>query len=394
MPPGSGRYTRSIGDSSSLDLVNDSAGLRALLDRAQAQILDSAPPDPTCALARQIATIGLLRMHVLQEHLGLEPNAILSVAPDATPSSNPRRCQAGFASGTRYSWESARAWLPVGFGPNACGITVVGLDHLPSTGITMARISDLVRAGLRLDGLDVELDFGRKNHFVGVFEAVEPGVFPYPAVAVLHCSAPELKRRSEVRNVSVVPDPAKVRRLDSVVGPVDYLVDGAAEAFFDEFRRAARFASAKRLLLAEAIFPGGAVLSNRMHQGYAGMSEVALGSHVDDSLGGPYAYLCGLEDDSFLYRPRGELSADAERVAVLPHGAGARYEFLRDSDVRTDENGEMVLEMRTKTGGVLRTRHSGDLPYAYKGSETFAAFLSANQHDVVARLRPRYSART
>jgi hypothetical protein len=363
-------------------------------ERAKAGAVRVTTGDVSADLAYQIGIVGLGRIHGLQEHLGQEPDAKLLVAPDATPSSNTMRCQAGFASGTRYWWSPGEPWLPVGFGPNACGLCVVGLPEMPDPVEVRDRLDQMQARPPKVDGLPLVLDIGRRNHFIGIFTVHDAPSLSCSHVAVLHCSAPELANVDRPHQ-RVKPRPEIVRTLNTAAGPISYVVGEDASSFWESFVSGNAFAVQKRSTIASVLFPEGEVLSNRMHQGYASSHEIVLGSHVGDA-DSHYVYLGGFASPSYLYQPSTPGPSIAPDVALatrdgrlLPHGGGASYSFADQASVTVDEEGCIRILLGTKDMTV-DLRHTSDLPYEYRSGDTFQSLEASGFCAPTAKITPCY----
>jgi hypothetical protein len=247
-------------------------------------------------------------------------------------------------------------------------------------------LTELQDEMMTIDGVDLRFDFGRRNHFIGVFRVAEnPSSIGFSHVAILHCSSPELR---DTPNDVLNPSSTSRSTLSTPAGSIDYIAYDAATDYIARFEQAAAFAARKREAIGEALFPGSTVLSNRLHQGCVGVGEIVVGAHAqtstDDRSG--FVYLLGLTSPSFLYKISGS-------AAVLPHGGGARYDFLASSETNFDDDGQMRLLLTTHTGNVLSLRTTQDLPYSYRGRDTFEECLSTGLLVQESELAPVYCLR-
>ena len=105
---------------------------KQLLERASKHYFTLGLGDGASYLCRENMKYGLAKIHIIQEKLGLKPNATFLSTPDETVTRNKTRWKAGFGYGGKLVWGSGKERLIVLDGkPNACGMLVGGLDELP-----------------------------------------------------------------------------------------------------------------------------------------------------------------------------------------------------------------------------------------------------------------------
>lgn len=380
------------------------AGLLLLdeaLERVREHLIDWSAPDPTGRLATQLTELAIARLHYAEEHFGLAPSACAIVGPDSSPSRNPDRLSAGYSTGGEVWWSEGRPFLPLGMLPTCCGITVAEVELHDTPANYGLRLLRLHRMGLAHDGLPLQIDLNRKNHFVGLFERGDG-----QTLAVVHCSAPELRHESfEGFGMSWVECKrlrALTNLLDTPAGSLPILTgEGSIAAFLRLTRYAQAFAERKRELIVKELFgETSTILSSRQHQGYVNDRHVVLGSQLADDRSDDYIYLLGPDRASYLVR---RLSADdlispptsapREGLALVPHGGGSEIVDIDAAKVITGPDDMLHFQLSGSDGYEFHLGGLADLPFGYRGEEnlTWAEHLGiclkAEQLRPVATLR-------
>jgi len=127
--------------------------------------------------------------------LGLPANATFISAPDLTVTRNTNRWRSGFGYGGSLTWGDGSSDLVIlDLKPNACGMMVGGLEHLPPSHELLERLHDLLHEQVEIDGVPIRWDFGKSNHFIDLFrvEALADASLP-PYVFIMHLAGSELR---------------------------------------------------------------------------------------------------------------------------------------------------------------------------------------------------------
>lgn len=119
------------------------------------------------------------------------------LAPDASITRNKGRWLSGFGYGGVIRWSDPKVAFPE-TRPNACGMLFMRVDELPDKDKLVERASEVNGTDLTLEGVEINPDFGKGNHFFEFYEPreiMEDSKFlsPDSYFAILHCSAPEIK---------------------------------------------------------------------------------------------------------------------------------------------------------------------------------------------------------
>jgi hypothetical protein len=388
-----------------------------LIEQARANTFIHSYQDPTLRLAAEIAAIGLSRIMELQALVGAEPEAVCIIGPDASPSRNEHRSAAGFITGAKYVWKSdGKPVLPVGFGSNACGLSVVALHEEAPLAEVRKRLDAVASEKAQIDGINIEFDFARRNHFIEVFEVTEvldsrefDKHVGSSHAAILHCSAPELKTRSnfgfglqydqspELRSMCYAALPDNPTGLPCLTG-------SNAERYYSLAAYAEEFSAAKRHYIAQRLFPDYRDISNTVHHNVIGVGEAVLGCQrfSPDTC---YAFLLGPDAPSYLVVGLANSALRAGRLAdvaagnsefvelalqganVIPHGGGFYFPFVSSSSVSTPD-GRQVIQIETTTGNVMQVPNMSDLPYLFRDRQTLEWCQRKGLVKVIAEIRP------
>jgi hypothetical protein len=115
-----------------------------LLNRAKSFIFSTAVGDVASKLCRLNFQFGLAKMHLVQEHLGLQSDASFIAAPDCTISRNVHRWRNGIGYGGKVSWgDGTQPIIFIDTMPNACGMLVGSLDEPPDPTKLIQRIHEM-----------------------------------------------------------------------------------------------------------------------------------------------------------------------------------------------------------------------------------------------------------
>lgn len=378
---------------------------------------------------------GLAKIHRAQEAMGVAPDATFVGAPDATITRNERRWSQGFGYGGMYAWSGEFAVLDIK--PNACGMIVGALDSLPELSDVRARLHELDRNPLTLDGIALDNDLTEANHFVDVFRVSdEPGYEAAPGAAryvfIMHSSGHEHRERSPLGPGLYWDKSAELRALARVVdtpwGSLRILTGEKARAWYEFYHKVQDFNHRRRAHLADFLFGGHQVLVNATHQGMVrGFNRANIGCYTfasptpdnRDNLANSgngelplFPLTLSPTLPAFLVRPRPNLDAatiDAlgwrervdrhglhQRIAeqnILPHGGGYRYPHLKGvarvlDDIPDGRRFELIPTDPGAPVQVIETpRH---LPYTYRGLEVKERMEALGLGRAVVKLELEY----
>ncbi len=387
---------------------------RDRLAYAREHIFDTSTADSTAELAKANLQYGLAKIHWLQEQLGLTDRAAFLAAPDFTVTRNTTRWLSGFAYGGSLQWGSGDTDLVIlDLKPNACGMIVGGLDELPSVDQLLPRLDSLRRNPVEIDGIEIEWDFGKGNHFIDLLqvEAVK-GANLHPYAFVMHFAGGELRRETD-QGMGLYWNKSPALQASMTVygtpfGELRTLEGRQAEEYYCFYQKVDAFVRKRRLHAAQALFGDFELISNSAHQGLAHKNEILLGCY---RFSGPdQIYPIGLRANLPAYLVRGlpNLSTDimewlgfldrADRLDqrewitnanLLPHGGGYSYPQLSRLVGVHHFNGSRYFEVDLSASSARKIlTEVRNLPFEYRGEEVVQRTLQLGMAEIVARLDP------
>lgn len=231
--------------------------------------------------------------------------------PDFSPSLNEDRVRRGFPVGGVLNWgDGTDIFTPVGTGINGCGMLVASFASEITPGVLLQRLhSARSDRGLQIDGTKIQWDLGRKNHFLNLYRS-EAG----ESLAILHCSAPELKALEHCLPVT---------RVDTPSGPLEIYDGTAAQSYEGLVERRRSFAIAKREFLARMILGEDiAIIYNDSHMTLAGRNCAALGCYFSPAPLSRVPLLVAPGEAAYLVSSANATLLPFGWRYLLPHGTG------------------------------------------------------------------------
>ena len=386
------------------------------LVRADQHIFSTGLWDSGSRLALANMRYGLAKIHHLQESLGLAPDATFVTAPDFTVTRNEARWRSGFGYGGAVTWgDGSEDLIVLDLKPNACGIIVGGLDRLPDRLELLERVHELASMNVVIDGIHVDWDFGKSNHFIDVCHVVASHGESLPPYAFLmHFAGDELRGDTRLGpGIYWDSSPALRERMhvhETPWGRLRVLLGEHAREYFGRYLHVESFVRKRRSYAAAHLFGPHELLSNETHQGLVSMNRMVLGCYSFDSPG--QLYPVGLRPDlpCYLVRGRPNLSravmqrlgfaqrarslgveGQVEGAHLLPHGGGYVFPDIGGVARIHEMNGSRFFELEARSGpGRQIVRDVSDLPFEYRDRKVLERALDLEMLDVAACLLPEY----
>ncbi|MHA1976682.1 MAG: hypothetical protein ACW98F_01110 [Candidatus Hodarchaeales archaeon] len=399
-----------------------------LLARSKQFIFSTAINDSASKLSQINSRYGLAKMHLVQSHLGLEPTATFITAPDCTITRNIQRWRNGIGYGGKITWgDGTEPLIFVDTMPNACGMLVGSLNEIPDPIELIQKIHELNDSSgdIEIDGVPIQWNFGKGNHFINVFE-----VLPNPAVSessdlpeytfITHSSPSELKTDENPKGMGLYYHESEALQhfcetMETPFGDIHYLVGENARRYFEFFEWADMIGAKRRILAAEMIFGKEFdLISNICHQGMINLNEVVLGAYsFSESQKGDF-FPVTLRSDLPCYLMKGIPNFSEEAVEtlnfkermekfglekrikganILPHGGGYTFPHI----VAIPEIFETVEKRRyfsvdLGTGiGTLMFESPRDLQFTYRGRSVVIHTVELGLGEIVARMVPVFA---
>ncbi len=378
-----------------------------LLNLAEERIFSLGLDDLTARLSYKNMSYALAKiLHILRDD-----EAYTVFAPDATITRNKPRWLAGFGYGAVVRWSREGIAFPE-VRPNGCGMLLMRLDELPSEKELVESASDVNASDLYLDGLDIQPDFGKGNHFFEFYEPVnvsdDSDLSEDDYYAIIHGSAQEFK--DDIYGWSEEGVEEK-----TPVGSLKVLYGDQAEKYFEDCQRMDSFSQKRREFLAEEVIGEHEVLSNYKHQGMFAPNEVRLGCYDSMMQGDGDLFPVTLRWDQPTYIFEGhqniskrvmeklgildraknlDLVEELQNINILPHGGGYKIKLpYTDFEITKTEFGNVYTlkgddSREDEELSEMAITNPSSLPFSYRGNEVVERTLDLNLGEVKAKLSP------
>ena len=136
---------------------------------AKEKIIDFSSMDPTAVIAKEQAILGLTRLLICMDSLGIDSKEVgLFALPDFTYTRNMNRWNAGFPCGCIITLGVINpAFIPIDFRPNCCGVIFVKFqEEIKEVSFYVKKYHEYIFSHDEID----KTDFNRGNHFIGIYK--------------------------------------------------------------------------------------------------------------------------------------------------------------------------------------------------------------------------------
>ncbi len=374
--------------------------------------------DSGAELCKANTVYGIAGIHYVQNQLGISPNATFISTPDMTITRNVSRWGSGFGYGGKISWGGGDDELIIlDVKPNACGMLVGGLEELPDIESLIKKLHKLETSTIEIDGVKVNWDFYKSNHFIDVFR-VKPVVkldqnLPQYAF-IIHGAADELRGDNE-SGFGIYYDKSEQLRemtehFDTPFGEFHILTGSSAKKYFERYQCVENFSKKKRRIAAELLFGKFIEISNETHQGLINMNEIVLGCHYLNNQTTLFPLTLRADLPAYLVKGKPNLSSESiellgfEKRAkslgvydrllnadIFPHGGGyVLPDTLTVSKViEVDGKRYFEVEMQNDRGKKIISEVR-ELPYEYRGRKVVLRALEIGSIEIAVKLIPQY----
>jgi hypothetical protein len=373
-----------------------------------------AVDDSAGALASVNIQLGLAKMLATQQALGLPLDVSFVASPDLTIPRNRHKWQWGMAIGGKLQWGDGTQPL-VFLDPqiNTSTALVATIDQFPTLATLLDRIDHLRAQRIAIDGIEMEWDLGRDNHFLNLYQVVSATEdLGAEWVVIVHGGEGEVKRPNALGWGLDVEQSAPLReRMHTIAtpwGPTRVLTDEAAAEYYAGFLRYKAYSQQKRRVIAEELFPGGRVISNELHHGYQNINTAVIGAYgFDEDHATILPITLRADVPTYLVRGRPNIRPDLipdevsptlrQRIAganLLPHGGGYTFPETTGLVEVLQRAGERYVVFGTPDDGRRVTADLTSIPFAYRGEVVMERVQKWDLASVVATLRPVHSITT
>ena len=244
--------------------------LTKLLEQAREDLYSWATNDLTCQLAKEVMSIGLAKIKLFFQELGLDPSVVIAFGPDGSVTRNKAR----FSEGVGYGCVVATKEyiFPSLLHPNGCGFGLFQIDNMPSLRELMKRLNTLKKEGVPIGQKRGKWDVWKSNHFIDILrmDEVNQNYSQYEdwlsqgKYVLIHSSQQiQTKRLSHW-------DPEKFTTVDTPFGTIEGLCDESLQEYLEFFNEVEEYSKRKRIAIANELFGEDNIrcIANPTHQGY------------------------------------------------------------------------------------------------------------------------------
>lgn len=350
---------------------------------------------------------GLRKIHTYMNLSGLEEKAIFVGAPDLSLTLNSGRFSNGFSIGGKLKWGNGDIeFIPIDLMINSCGVLSGFLENLPSKQDILERIRKLKSSKITLDGMDIIWDFGRKNHFIAVFESIQDNRFLF----MIHSSAPEFKR-DNIKGFGLYPSESKIlqekiKTVSTPHGNLRYIDGNDANAFYQQYCLSEQFSKDRRAYIASEVFGDFELISNVTHLGLTDMNTCLLGCYEFKSENEVYPFLTTPSSNSFLVKGYRNLDLgllkkfniahkahelgyekDLVNANIIPHGLGLDINInLNSAKVIASEDGYEIKDGNYS----LFIDDVDNLEHKYNSNNVLKRATDLKMCNIIDEMRPMY----
>jgi len=374
--------------------------------------------DSGAELCKANTVYGIAGIHYIQNQLGISPNATFISTPDMTITRNVSRWGSGFGYGGKISWGKGDDDLIIlNTKPNACGMMVGGLEELPDIESLIKKLHELEKSAIEIDGVKVNWDFYKSNHFIDVFRVkpvvkLEQNLPPY--AFIIHGAADELRGDNE-SGFGIYYDKSEqlremAERVETPLGEFLILTGSAAKKYFERYQCVENHSKKKRKIAAELLFGKFIEISNETHQGLINMNEIVLGCHYLNNQTTLFPLTLRADLPAYLVKGKPNLSSESiellgfEKRAkslgvydrllnadIFPHGGGYVLPDTLTVNKVIEVEGKRYFEVELQNDrGKKIISEVRELPYEYRGRKVVLRALEIGSIEIAVKLIPQY----
>ncbi len=385
-----------------------------LLKEAENRIFSLGLGDTASVLSLVNTRYGLAKIiHVLRNY-GIDTTGTFSVlGPDATVTRNYDRWISGFGYGCIIHWPGKKySGVKMIFPevrPNACGMILAILNEALSHADVLESIHETKNKDLCIEGVPVEWDLNKGNHFIEVLSVTMSKLDSLPIgsyLALIHTSASELKQQLYLfENFGG-------RWEDTPFGKCYVLEGRDANDYYNQYKKLEAFSMEKRRILLSEIFGDCEIICNPIHQGLFDTNVMRLGVYdsTDKStccLNAPIFPLA-LRWDLPVLLMRGNQNLSQEtidrlrfyekaeelgliefirNVNILPHGGGYRFNIAYKEIKSVQLHNFRYFKMLTREDRLFIISNPREVPYTYRGREVLQKIKECALGEPLAELK-------
>lgn len=241
-----------------------------LLVQARNEIYSWATNDLTCQLAKEVMSVGLAKMKIFYQELGLDPRVIVIFGPDGSVTRNRARFNEGVGYGCIVATQDYI--FPSLLHPNGCGFGLYQIENMQPLRELIRKLNKLKAHGVPIGNQRGKWDVWKSNHFIDIlrldkvnhsFSQYEKWL-PHDNYVLIHSSQQIETQRLRYWNAN------EFTRIDTPFGVIEGLSDESLEEYLQFFRKMEEYSKNKRTAIANELFGEDNIscIANPTHQGY------------------------------------------------------------------------------------------------------------------------------
>ncbi|MFX0183223.1 MAG: hypothetical protein ACFE95_09115 [Candidatus Hodarchaeota archaeon] len=369
-----------------------------LLQQARDDLYSWATNDLTCQLAKEVMSIGLAKLKLFYQEVGLDPDnhIIIIFGPDGSVTRNKTRFKEGVGYGCIVA--TKEYIFPSLLHPNGCGYGLYRIEEKPPLKDLISRLKTLKKEGVPIGEYRGKWDVWKSNHFIDIIRLEEvlpsfsknetwlsPGYY-----VLIHSSQQIEKQKLSYWNAE------EFTKVETTFGSIEGLTDESRQNYLDFFAKIERYSQEKRSSIARELFGEDNVtcIANPTHQGYFQENKfnvMRLGLYNTQTMTGEknlplfpmgftgYTFIYLYEGQSNIkerYWTNNQLQRAKEKdhidfikhANILPHGGGYRllYPFSAVESIIFDNVTYFKLHDAPVESQML-IQNIEELEYGYRG---------------------------
>lgn len=343
--------------------------------------MDLSAKDATACIAKEHGIIGLTRLSICMEKLGLDTSNNYFIAlPDFTYTRNALRWNAGFPYGCIISIGQSIPFVPIDFRPNCCGIIFA---EVPTQDFDIGEIKkkyfELMQS---YDDINPN-DFNKRNHFFGLYHDEKKDTYYF----LIHGSFSFVKKNlySE-KNDDLM---SRVCSIDILGTPFHFLKNDEATLYYNKYSHYEKMSMYYRELILKGLFPDAQIVFHRTHEGFMDIGTILLGAYADK-----LPFMCPImlapEEDLPITNINKQVEISSTKALYCaPHGGGYALSSVISSEKYKGNVNDYIVTYTNKSK--MLTNNIIDMPFYYRANSADKWCNEYKKGVIVDKLKPVFN---
>ena len=343
--------------------------------------IDLSTKDATASIAKEHGIIGLTRLNICMQKLGLEiSNNFFVALPDFTYTRNALRWNAGFPYGCIINIDQTIPFIPIDFRPNCCGIIFA---EIPTQDFNIGEIKKKYFELMNSYDDISRNDFNKRNHFFGLYYNEKRDIYYF----LIHGSFSFVKKSlySE-KNDSLM---SKICSVDILGSPFYFLKNDEASLYYNKYLDFEKKSMYYRELILKELFPNAQILFHRTHEGFMDIGTILLGAYADK-----LPFMCPImlspEEDLPITNINKPVEISPTKILYCaPHGGGYALSSVISFEKYNGPANEYIVTY-TNNSKMLTTSII-DMPFYYRANSAYKWCNEYKKGVIVDKLKPVFN---